>query len=141
MFLIRYIGMVRFHTVAPEFPYLFDGEPQADMRRDPGGRESGQMECVASVGIVRVCFMDSLIITDMPDDVCSLIYETCGHGATLIDGEGSFAHKNKKIVYSIVSASDTRKLIPKIKELDPNAFINSVRTEEISGTFYMRPRD
>ena len=81
------------------------------------------------------------IITDIPDKVCSLIYDTCGHGATLIDGEGSFAHKNKKIVYSIVSASDTRKLIPKIKELDPGAFINSVRTEEITGNFYMRPRD
>ena len=81
------------------------------------------------------------IITDVPDQVCSLIYDTCGHGATLIDGEGSFAHKNKKIVYSIVSASDTRKLIPKIKELDPGAFINSVRTEEITGNFYMRPRD
>jgi uncharacterized membrane-anchored protein YitT (DUF2179 family) len=81
------------------------------------------------------------IITDMPDRVCSLIYSTCGHGATLIDGEGSFAHKNKKIVYSIVSASDTRKLIPKIKEIDKNAFINSVKTEEIMGNFYMKPRD
>lgn len=81
------------------------------------------------------------IITDMPDKVCSTIYATCSHGATLIDGEGSYAHKNKKIVYSIVSASDTRKLIPKIKEIDPNAFINSIRTEEIMGNFYMRPRD
>ncbi len=81
------------------------------------------------------------IITDMPERVCSMIYATCGHGATLIDGEGSFAHRNKKIVYSIVSASDTRKIIPKIKEIDPNAFINSVRTEEITGNFYMRPRD
>ena len=81
------------------------------------------------------------IITDMPDKVCSMIYSTCSHGATLIDGEGSYAHKNKKIVYSIVSASDTRKLIPKIKEIDPNAFINSIRTEEVMGNFYMRPRD
>ena len=81
------------------------------------------------------------IITDMPDRVCSMIYSTCGHGATLIDGEGSFAHKNKKIVYSIVSASDTRKLIPKIREIDKNAFINSIRTEEIMGHFYTRPRD
>lgn len=81
------------------------------------------------------------IITDMPDRVCSMIYATCGHGATLIDGEGSFAHKNKKIVYSIVSAADTRKIIPKIREIDPNAFINSVRTEEVMGNFYMRPRD
>ena len=81
------------------------------------------------------------IITDMPDRVCSMIYSVCGHGATLIDGEGSFAHRNKKIVYSIVSASDTRKLIPKIREIDHSAFINSVRTEEIMGNFYTRPRD
>ncbi len=81
------------------------------------------------------------IITDTPDRVCSMIYATCSHGATLIDGEGSFGHKNKKIVYSIVSAADTRKIIPKIREIDPNAFINSVRTEEIMGNFYMRPRD
>ena len=81
------------------------------------------------------------IITDMPDRVCSMIYATCGHGATLIDGEGSFGHRNKKIVYSIVSASDTRKIIPKVRDIDPNAFINSVRTEEIMGNFYTRPRD
>ncbi len=81
------------------------------------------------------------IITDMPDRVCSMIYATCGHGATLIDGEGSFGHRNKKIVYSIVSASDTKKIIPRVREIDPNAFINSVRTEEIMGNFYTRPRD
>ena len=81
------------------------------------------------------------IITDKPDDICALIFKTCGHGATLINGQGSFAHKDKTIVYSIVSASDTRKLIPLIKELDPHAFVNSIRTEEIMGNFYMRPRD
>jgi uncharacterized membrane-anchored protein YitT (DUF2179 family) len=81
------------------------------------------------------------IITDKPDEVCDAIYKNCSHGATLIDGEGSFAHKNKKIVYSIVSASDTRKLIPLIKEIDETAFVNSIRTEEIMGNFYMRPRD
>lgn len=81
------------------------------------------------------------IITDVPDEICKLIYDQSGHGATLIDGEGSFGHKNKKIVYSIVSASDTRKLIPMIQELDPHAFVNSIRTEEVMGNFYMRPRD
>ncbi|MBQ6588905.1 MAG: YitT family protein [Butyrivibrio sp.] len=81
------------------------------------------------------------IITDVPDEICHLIYNQSSHGATLIDGEGSYGHENKKIVYSIVSASDTRKLIPMIKELDPHAFVNSIRTEEVMGNFYMRPRD
>ncbi len=81
------------------------------------------------------------IITDVPEEICKLIYQQSGHGATLIDGEGSFGHSNKKIVYSIVSAADTRKLIPLIKEIDPHAFVNSIKTEEVMGNFYMRPRD
>ena len=81
------------------------------------------------------------IITEYPDEVCKLIYAQSSHGATLIDGEGSYGHNNKKIVYSIVSAADTRKLIPLIKEIDPKAFVNSIRTEEVMGNFYMKPRD
>lgn len=81
------------------------------------------------------------IVTDKPSEVCSLIYSMCNHGATLINGEGSFEHNNKMIVYSIVSASDTRKLIPAIKEIDPKAFVNSIQTEEMMGNFYLRPRD
>nr|WP_297703043.1 YitT family protein [uncultured Butyrivibrio sp.] len=81
------------------------------------------------------------IITDVPEEICKLIYAKSGHGATLIDGEGSYGHSDKKIVYSIVSAADTRKLIPLIKEMDPHAFINSIKTEEVMGNFYMRPRD
>ncbi|WP_026496016.1 YitT family protein [Butyrivibrio sp. WCD3002] len=81
------------------------------------------------------------IITDKPAEVCDLIYRVANHGATLIHGEGSFEHQNKMIVYSVVSASDTRKLIPAIKEIDENAFINSIRTDEVRGNFYLRPRD
>ena len=81
------------------------------------------------------------IITDKPAEVCDCIYRISNHGATLMHGEGSFEHHNKMIVYSVVSASDTRKLIPAIKEIDDNAFINSIRTDEVRGNFYLRPRD
>ncbi|WP_026524773.1 YitT family protein [Butyrivibrio sp. MB2005] len=81
------------------------------------------------------------IITDKPAEVCDLIYRVANHGATLMHGEGSFEHQNKMIVYSVVSASDTRKLIPAIKKIDENAFINSIRTDEVRGNFYLRPRD
>lgn len=81
------------------------------------------------------------IVTDKPAEICSLIYSMCKHGATLINGEGSFEHNNKMIVYSIVSAADTRKLIPAIKDIDPHAFVNSIQTEEMLGNFYLKPRD
>ena len=81
------------------------------------------------------------IITDKPAEVCELIYRIANHGATLMHGEGSFEHNNKMVVYSVVSASDTRKLIPAIKDLDPGAFINSIRTDRVQGNFYLKPRD
>ncbi|WP_026664726.1 YitT family protein [Butyrivibrio sp. FC2001] len=81
------------------------------------------------------------IITDKPAEVCEVIYRVSNHGATLMHGEGSFEHNNKMVVYSVVSASDTRKLIPAIKELDEHAFINSIRTDRVQGNFYLKPRD
>lgn len=81
------------------------------------------------------------IITDKPAEVCELIYKISNHGATLMHGEGSFEHNNKMVVYSVVSASDVRKLIPAIKEFDKNAFINSIRTDKVQGNFYLKPRD
>ncbi|WP_026657047.1 YitT family protein [Butyrivibrio sp. AC2005] len=81
------------------------------------------------------------IITDKPAEVCDIIYRVSNHGATLMHGEGSFEHNNKMVVYSVVSASDTRKLIPAIKEIDENAFINSIRTDRVKGNFYLKPRD
>ena len=81
------------------------------------------------------------IITSKPDEVCELIYKISRHGATLINGEGSFEHNNRKVIYSVVSASDVRKIIPAIKELDRQAFINSIRTDRLQGNFYLKPRD
>ncbi|WP_026509822.1 YitT family protein [Butyrivibrio sp. LC3010] len=81
------------------------------------------------------------IITDKPAEVCEIIYRISNHGATLMHGEGSFEHNNKMVVYSVVSASDIRKLIPAIKEVDDGAFINSIRTDRVQGNFYLKPRD
>ena len=55
--------------------------------------------------------------------------------------EGSHEHKEHKVVYSVIGADDTKKVILKIKAIDPHAFVNSIRTTELSGHFYMRPKD
>ena len=81
------------------------------------------------------------VITDKPQDISALIYDISGHGATFLEGESSYEHEDKKVVYSVVSAADTRKLIPAIRQADPGAFINCIRTEEIMGNFYYKPRD
>jgi len=81
------------------------------------------------------------IITDKPQEICDKIYEVCMHGATIIRGEGSHDHQDKGVVYSVISGADVRKVTLAIRQIDARAFINSIRTDAVSGNFYLRPRD
>ena len=81
------------------------------------------------------------IITDHPQEICEVIFDCCHHGATIMHGEGSHEHKDRGVVYSVVSGSDIRKVILAVKEADEHAFINSIRTDAVKGNFYLKPRD
>jgi uncharacterized membrane-anchored protein YitT (DUF2179 family) len=82
-----------------------------------------------------------LIITDKPEEVYALISETTHHAATSFKGYGFFGKTERTLLYSVVGAYDTGPLIAAIKKADPAAFINVLRTEQINGHFYTRPRD
>ena len=86
-----------------------------------------------------------LIVTEKAEEICKEIYHLCHHGATIINAEGSYAHQQHQVVYSVVSRSETGEVIQKVKEIDPQAFINIVAnivdTRQISGRFYFRPED
>ena len=82
-----------------------------------------------------------LIITNMPDEVYSVINEITHHGATYFDGHGSYEKSPRVMLYSIVTADEVKELIPAIRKIDPTAFINVLKTELLNGKFYMRPKD
>lgn len=82
-----------------------------------------------------------LIVTTRAQEICDEIYSITHHGATILEAEGAHEHENKKMVYSVISASDNRRTIQAIHKIDPQAFINSFRTQEIQGRFYMKPKD
>jgi uncharacterized membrane-anchored protein YitT (DUF2179 family) len=65
----------------------------------------------------------------------------CNHGATIMDGEGSYEHHERKVVYSVVSSAECKHVLSAIKEVDPKAFVNVIKTEQISGHFYQRPHE
>ena len=81
------------------------------------------------------------VVTDKAPEVCEAIHNACNHGATVYDAEGSFSHRKLKMVYSIISGTDVKPTLTAIKEADPDAFVNSIRTSEIRGHFYMKPKD
>lgn len=81
------------------------------------------------------------IVTNRPKEVCQIITETTHHGATILDGEGFYEGKERSVVYSVVSSAECKTVIQSVKDVDEQAFINAVRTEELTGRFYQKPAD
>lgn len=81
------------------------------------------------------------IVTNQADAVCQAINNVSMHGATVLSGEGSYEHQTRKVVYSVVSKDESKHVIRAVKEADPAAFVNALRTEELSGRFYQRPTE
>jgi uncharacterized membrane-anchored protein YitT (DUF2179 family) len=96
-----------------------------------------------TIGVLYRNYQQStlLIITDLPKEISEMINKLTGHGATRFDGLGCYENNTRIMIYSVVTASQVKKLIPAIKKIDSDAFINVVKTEQLSGHFYQRPRD
>lgn len=82
-----------------------------------------------------------LVVTDKPQEIADMIYKVCRHGATIINGEGSHEHQTRPIVYSIVSSAESKQIIQKIQAIDEHAFINELKTEQVTGYFYQKPHN
>lgn len=82
-----------------------------------------------------------LIITEKPDEIYEAIKNITNHDATLIKGIGCYQKKERDILYSVVGRDEVRKVLNSVKQTDPHAFVNMIRTESLSGRFYQRPND
>jgi uncharacterized membrane-anchored protein YitT (DUF2179 family) len=82
-----------------------------------------------------------LIITNKPELIFSVINEKTHHGATCFEGFGSYEKKSRTLLYSVVTASQIKTLIPAIRKIDGEAFINVLKTDHLTGRFYQRPFD
>lgn len=81
------------------------------------------------------------IITNKAKEVCANIYEVSKHGATMIESEGSYEGEERKMVYSVVSSAESKKVVEVVRKVDPGAFINVVKTEQLQGKFYHKPQE
>ncbi|MBP5703754.1 MAG: YitT family protein [Paludibacteraceae bacterium] len=79
-----------------------------------------------------------LIVTKQPELVCGIIDSMCHHGATIIKAEGSHEHKETSIVYSVVGKDQYISIVRAIKREEPNAFINTIDTESLTGRFFQK---
>lgn len=81
------------------------------------------------------------IVTGKAEEICDAIYAVSNHGATILEGQGSYEHCERNVVYSVVSREEVKKVLRAVKAVDENAFINEVKTEGLSGRFYQKPTD
>jgi uncharacterized membrane-anchored protein YitT (DUF2179 family) len=81
------------------------------------------------------------IITAKSKEVYELIRDRTHHAATSFSGIGRYEMAERVLLYSVVSAGEVGGLVTAIKKIDPNAFINVIKTEHLNGRFYQRPKD
>ncbi len=81
------------------------------------------------------------VVTNRPKEICEVIAQISNHGATVLEGEGSYSHCERNVVYSVVSSAECKRVIQAVRKTDPSAFVNALRTEQFSGRFYQKPTD
>lgn len=81
------------------------------------------------------------VVTNKAAEVCDAISNISHHGATIMEGHGSYNGEGRAIVYSVISSSESKKVIQAIRSIDQNAFINSLKTEQLQGRFYQKPKE
>ncbi|MDR0586073.1 MAG: YitT family protein [Treponema sp.] len=85
--------------------------------------------------------MTLFVVTSRSDEVYDLIREKTNHGATSFAGKGHYEKSDRIMLYSVVSANEVNVLVSGIKKIDPAAFVNVIKTEQLGGRFYRRPKD
>jgi len=58
-----------------------------------------------------------------------------------ISGKGLFNAQDRIILYSVVYSDEVTPLINAIHAVDGDAFINVIKTEQINGRFFKKPKD
>ncbi len=73
------------------------------------------------------------IITARPELVVEFIHKELNRSATLVDGEGAFAHEERKVILTVMNRAQAVKLRTYIRFVDPQAFMVISNTSEIIG--------
>ncbi len=81
------------------------------------------------------------IITEKPEEVYKEIRDITNHDATLFKGVGCYRNQECNMLYSVVGRDEIRSVVKKIREIDGKAFINTMKTEQLTGKFYQKPND
>lgn len=99
-----------------------------------------QFTCTQTIQILHQRYKKHtlFIVTRHPAKVYEEIKNFTHHSATQFTRKGCYSQDELTLLYSVVSREEAKLLIKKVKEVDPSAFINIIKTDYINGRFYHR---
>lgn len=81
------------------------------------------------------------ITTSVPDQVITAFIAECRHGLSRVDGIGGYSGQPVSLLHTVVSSYEVQDVAKVIIEADPKAIINTFKSEEFYGKFYIKPID
>ncbi|MGO5029060.1 YitT family protein [Candidatus Agathobaculum pullicola] len=81
------------------------------------------------------------IISNRAPEIYEHIKDTTHHGATLFHGTGLYNGEERDLIYSVIASDQVKEITHAAREIDPHAFINILKTDQVAGNFYRRPHD
>lgn len=81
------------------------------------------------------------IISDRAEEVYDHIKDSTHHGATLFKGTGLYNGAPRDMIYSVIAGDQVKLVTHQVREIDPKAFINILKTDQVAGNFYQQPHD
>ncbi|MGO5096103.1 YitT family protein [Agathobaculum sp. LCP25S3_E8] len=81
------------------------------------------------------------IISNRAPEIYEQIKDTTHHGATLFHGTGLYNGEERDLIYSVITSDQVKGVTHAAREIDPHAFINILKTDQVAGNFYRRPHD
>ncbi len=74
-----------------------------------------------------------LIVSSRSDEIAKFIMKELDRGVTAFYARGMYTNKDRDVLMTIVSQADARALTPKIREIDPSAFVVLSNVHEVLG--------
>ena len=80
-----------------------------------------------------------MIITEKPEEISKEVIEHSSHTVSEFKGIGCYSHKEKYLLYIIVTEPELKFILQLIRDVDKDAFINVMKSMEVSGNFNYLP--
>ncbi|MEI2665480.1 YitT family protein [Rossellomorea sp. LJF3] len=74
-----------------------------------------------------------IIVSDHYLDVSDAILQRLGRGTTMLKGRGGYTDNDKEVIYVVVTRLEVTKLKSVVSDVDPDAFITIMSTQETKG--------